>query len=882
MTRDLVRHVSDRWFRLLLRLYPIDFREELGDAVVEAYCERVREARHRGGLMAVVRIWLSALIDSLRNGLAERVRPAAVWRRSSNWGRDLELARRRLARAPMFVAATMATLTVGLGTFAVVFTAVDKILLEPLPYDNSRDLYVVWSKTKELTRLMVSGPAIAEFRKGDAVIEDAAGLQTGTVTVSADAAGEALRVEAIASSANLFDLLGVRPALGRGFQPDEEGPNAPNVAVLSDGLWRRLGSDSSIIGEELSISRSLYTVIGVMPPDFRFSPSYRAINVDVFVPFDFALASRNPNGTSLRALIRARHGATDQQVQQAVDAVGRAVLDPATGGLSLYAVGFHADLVRFVRPALLALSVAVAVMVLVLAVNLASLLLARAADREREYAVSRALGANGPAIVRAALLEGGLLGLCGGMTGALAGVWGTRLFLAMTPVSLPRREMIALDANIAVVVIGAGLLLGLVAGAAPATWAARVSVSTFMARTAARGAARSGRMRRGLIVVQVALSLVLLNTGAVVVRSFERLLSVDAGFSPEGVLTFRVGVSDGVFQDAAAAHAFQDELEAVLRALPGVTAVSATSRLPLSGGGDVERVIIPKAEGNTGDPERDQPAVLPVYTRGGYVAALGMRVLDGRGFDISHRTPVPEALIDRHLARQFFPSTSPIGATALVGNRELTIVGVVDQARLFELHEDDPNPQLFIRAENAGRFTPFYVVRTQQEPNALISMIPSLIRNLDPRVPLSDIRTLEDIVADGRSQERISAVMISALGLGALLLVAMGLSGVTSGSVTRRRGELAVRIALGATHQRVLRLVMGEGTLLVGVGVLLGLPAVYAAGGLVRGVLVGVSPWDPLSLMATVCGLALVAVAACYVPARRVLRLDPAPLLRQE
>jgi predicted permease len=463
----------------------------------------------------------------------------------------------------------------------------------------------------------------------------------------------------------------------------------------------------------------------------------------------------------------------------------------------------------------------------------------------------------------------------------LAGIWGTRVLLAIAPANLPRRETIALDAGVAVVVVGVGLLLGLLAAAAPAMWAARASLTSFPSRTTAGGAAQSGRTRRTLIVVQVALSLVLLSTAAVVVRSFEQLLTADPGFNPDGVLTFRVGISDGVFPNDTAAYAFQDQVEAALRALPGVTAVSASSRLPLSGGGDVERVVVPQAPGNTGDSEQDRPAVLPVYARGGYVEALGMRLLAGRGFDPAQRSAESEALIDRHLARQFFPDASPVGSPILVGGRTLTIVGVVDQARLFELHEDDPNAQLFVRAEDAGRFAPFYVVRTQGEPHALFPMVQSIVRNIDRRVPISDVRSLEEIVADSRSEERISAVVIAGLGLGALLLVAMGLFAIVSGAITRRRGELAVRLALGATHQRVMRLVVGEGGLLVGLGILLGLPGVYAAGGLLRSLLIGVSPWDGPTLAAAALGLGLVAMAACYLPARRVLRIDPAPLLRE-
>jgi predicted permease len=874
-------NVSERWFRLLLRLYPPDFRDEMGEALVTTYQARARETSKSSGFRLAA-VWCAALRDSLWNGLGERVRPAVAWRRSGDWGRDVELVSRRLRQKPLFLAAVLGTLTVGLGTFAVVYTAVDKILIEPLPYSNPGDLYKVWRDVKYLNvhEGQLSGPQVAELQKAGGPIEDAASFNCGNGAIPSTDNRDAFHINILVGSGNLFGVLGARPALGRVFRPDEGGLGHPTVLVLSDTMWKRLGANPDIVGTRLRIGPDTHTVIGVMPPDFAFGcwPSQRP---DVYEPAQDDLAKLPPNAFYLYTLIRARHGSSPDQVRQAVDAFGQHLLErepEQRRGFSLYPAGLRADLVKEVRPALLAMGFAAVFLLLVLTVNLASLLLSRAAGREREFAVSRALGANGPAVVRATLLEGGLLGLIGGVTGASAGVWGTRLLVALGPLDLPRRETIVLDAGVAAVVIGVGVLLGLVAAAVPAAWAARISLASLISASAVRGGARSGRMRRGLIVVQVALSLVLLSAGGLVVRSFQRLLAADPGFKPEGVLTLRL--STIVLNQNAPALLFHERTTAALRALPGVISVSAANTLPLSGGGFTGPIEFPGAPGNTGD-DRDRPLADLIQAHAGYVQTMGMRLLAGRDFDATRREGVREALIDRHLAKQFFPNSSPLGATLLLNNNSLTVVGVVDQARLHGLYQDG-RPQFFVRGEdfnNVGYW--FYVLRTNRDPHTLIPEVRAEIRQIERRIPVSQMLTMDEIVADARSHERISTVLIAGLALGALLLVTMGLFGMISGSVTRRRGELAVRMALGATHHRVINLVVSEGARLLALGLLIGIPGIYLAGEALQGFLIGVSPFDAPTLAAAALGLIAVALVACYLAARRVTAIAPDQLLRE-
>jgi putative ABC transport system permease protein len=881
--------VSEQWFRLLLGLYPPDFREEMGHALLEAYRDRAREALKRGGITPLARLWLAALADSLRNGPGERLRPAASWRRSGNWGGDAERVLRRFVRAPVFVIAIVATLAVGLGAFAVVYTAVDKILIEPMPYSDPEDLYFVWrdyTAYSDLNRGWLGGPDIAELEKAGGVIEAAAGMQLASPTLAVRPDGEPSQVTMMLISPNLFDMLGVVPALGRGFEPNEVGPKRPAVIVLANTLWKRLGADPSIIGSTVWLSGTPYTVIGVMPPEFRFvrhsslGPPQAA---DLYIPFAFNLAEQNPGNGSFAGLIRARRGTSPEAVAAAVSSVGRFVdeRDHKSRGLKLYPVALHADLVAPIRPALFALGMAAIFLVLVLTVNLASLLLARAAEREREFAVSRALGANSIAIVRAMVFEGGLLGVLGGITGAVAGVWGARMLVVLAPLDLPRRDAIALDWSIAAVVVGLGMLLGFLAAAIPATWASRVSLASLIAAAAVRGAAGPGRMRRGMVVAQVALCIVLLSSGGLVVRSFQHLLRADPGFRPEGVLTFFVVMGPRIFPENTAAFAFQDRVEETIAGLPGVTGVNATSSLPLRSASSQTMIGIPGAPGNTGDANRDQPLIDIVFTGPGYLDVVGMRLLAGRDFKEADGNATREALIDRHMANHFFPNSSPLGAPIPFGDGKLTIVGVVEHARLYDLHKDG-RPQLYVRGDQWARRMPFFVVRSERDPQALIAEVRTAIRKIDPRVAVAEMQTMDEIVTDALRQQRISAVLIAGFALGALLLVAMGLFGVIAGSVARRRGELAVRLALGATHGSVLRLVIGEGARLIALGLLIGVPGIYLSGQAIRSVLIGVSPFDAPTLISVAVGLAGVALLACYLAARRVTSIEPSSMLRDE
>jgi putative ABC transport system permease protein len=467
----------------------------------------------------------------------------------------------------------------------------------------------------------------------------------------------------------------------------------------------------------------------------------------------------------------------------------------------------------------------------------------------------------------------------------VAAIWGTHAVATLAPLDLPRRESIAVDWEVAAIVVGVGALLGLLAAMVPAQWVARASLPSLLASGAVRGGGGQGRLRRGLIVTQVALSLVLLASGGLVVRSLEHLLRADPGFKPDGVFTVLVRTPPVFFPQNTQVLAFQDQVEAALAALPGVTGTGATTALPLTatttlGQATAAPIRIPGAPGNTGDEGRDAVLTDMISVRAGYFEVMGMRIVAGRTFERSQARGAREVVIDATLARRFFPGANPLGAKIPFGpDVSATIVGVVDQARLYDIHQDG-RPQIYARAEGVRPL--FYTLRTARDPKGLLPEIRAAVRKVDSRVAVGEARTMNEIIGNALRQQRTSAALISAFAFGALLLAAMGLFGVVAGSVARRRHELAVRLAVGADYQQVLRLVLGEAAVLVAIGVLIGVPGCYAAGQLIRGVLVGISPSDPLTLFAVGIGLTGITLVTCYVPARQVLKIDPAQLFREE
>ncbi|HYC52872.1 MAG TPA: ADOP family duplicated permease [Gemmatimonadaceae bacterium] len=879
-----------RWLYAMLRFYPADFREEMGDALVHTYQDRVRAARARAGTAGVIGVCIRAFGDSMKNGIAERLRPAAAWRQSGNWGRDTERAIRRLLRAPAFTISMLGTLIVGLGAFATVYTVVHKVMLAPLPYERANDLYYVWrdlSAIVDLKRGYLGGTDIPALHKSGGPIEAAVGLRASSQTLTRPGAASDApeEISVLLTSANIFRVLGVRPLLGRGFLDEEEGEGKGDVIVLGHDLWRsRFGGDRAIVGSTVHLNGNAFRVVGVMGPEFQFQRhlgSGSPQTADAYVPFALDLAQTDAGNGGYAGFIRARAGTSPEVVHAAVTAVGQALDEKyfQKRGLKWYPVPLVEDLVGPVRQPLLVLGAAGGLLVLVLAVNMATLLLVRASQRDHEFAISRALGANSFALTRATLLEAGLLGVLGGAGGALVAVWGTRALLAVAPLDLPRRANISVDWQVALVVIALGLLLGLAAGILPATWSTRTPLGTLLRNVAVRGGGAHGGLRRAMVVVQVALSLVLLCAGALVIRSFDRLLSANPGFQPANLLTMRVPIPAQRYPEDAQARELQSRIDRELAAIPGVESVGATSALPVTDDANQTTIRIPGAPGNRGD-ERDAPLVDYINVRRGYFETMGIRLLEGRRFEASGPGTAREVVIDRVLARQFFPDGGAVGSRMLFQGDTLTVAGVVDHARMQNVHTDG-RPQVYVNNDDYTFHTLTFVARSRRSMSNMVGDVRAAIQRVDPQLAIADVQTMDDVIGDALRQPKLSASLLGGFSVGALLLAAMGLYGVIAGSVNRRKHEMAVRLALGSDHGGLVRLVVGEGAKLVVLGLLIGVPGIYFAGKLLGGVLVGISAFDPVTLACVAGGLALIAGIACYVPARRVTSIAPAHALRE-
>jgi putative ABC transport system permease protein len=882
---------TDAWTSLLLRCYPLDFREEMGPAMRDAYRDRFDDALRERGAPGLVAAWFAALGDALRNGTGERVQPSIGWRRSGRWGRDGERVVRRLVRAPVFALSVVATIGVGLAAFAVVYTAVANVLLAPLPYDRPEGLHFVWRSYPwiDLDRGWTAGSDVAALAKRPEV-EAAAALRpaTGVTLTMANDRGDARprEVRRMNVSPELFTILGVPPMLGRVFHANEVGPDRPAQVVMSYELWSSLGADSALVGRDVRLEGEPYRVIGVMPRGFRFvrhSSLGAPERADLYATLQLHIAETNPGAGAFAALVRRRDGVSPEAFAAAVAAVGAAVDRDhmRSRGMTLYAVDAREDLVKDVRPAIVVTAIAATLLVVVLTANLASLLLVRASGREREFAISRALGADGAAIARATVLEGAVLGAVGGALGAALALWGSRTLMGLTPLDFPRREALALDAGGALVTVLVGLTLGIVAGLIPALWAARLPLGGLVAASARAGGGRRGLVRRGILVAQVALSFILLCSGALVVRTLGALLRSDPGFRTADVMTLRIPITQARFPTNADANRIHQAVEDRLRAIPGVESVGAVSVLPMTAATDQNSAQFPGAPGNTGETEHDAPLVDIFTARAGFVETLGIRVLEGTPFQRPYRAGRTEVMIDATLARTFFPNGGAVGRTVRIGDDSAVVAAVIAQPRQYDLHADGRG-QVYLRDEVSTYGTLSWTLRTTVSPASLAPAIDAAIRDVDPGLAVADLRPMESIVEDALRQRRLTATLVSGFAVTALLLTAVGLFGTVASAVLKRRHELAVRMALGAHHGAVLRLLLGESARLVVLGLLIAVPGFVAAGVALERVLVGVSRWDPLSLTGVTLGLAGVALVASWLPARRVLGIQPGSALRGE
>jgi putative ABC transport system permease protein len=808
---------------------------------------------------------------------------------------DLRYAVRTLIREPGFTLVALVTLALGIGANTAIFSIVNAVLLRPLPYHEPDRVVLLWSHWTNWTKTWVSEPELADYQRQAQSLEHVAGFSSTSFNLTGGGS-EPMRVLAAQVQAPMFDALGAKPILGRVFTADEDRPGRERVVMLTEALWRsRFGSDPSIVGRTIELDGAAYSVVGVLPASVRLPLDYanRAFT-QIWVPLALGPVDPQARGNhGLNALGRLKPGATLAQAQAEIDTITRGFLQQYPGnydskfGLTL--VPAPIEVVGAIRPALTILLLAVGAVLLIACANVANLLLARSESRQKEIAVRVALGAGRRRIVRQLLTESMLLSLAGGLAGVALASALTQGLVTLDPLKIPRVQDIALDARVLAFTAAISALTGILFGIVPAVQSSRTDLQSVLKEGGRDSRVAAGWLRRMLVVGEIAASVVLVAAAMLLARSFARLLDVDAGFSPTHVLTLRTSLPNATYTDSPAMVRAYAEVGRRLRESPGVQAAGAVTGLPLaSTRGDWSIRI----EGRPADPRDALAADWQVVTPG-YFEALGTPLRSGRTFsDADTATTLPVIVVNETMARKFWPGVRAVGRRLTMGggnNRWLTIVGVVADIHHRGL-DIEPRPEMY-RPHTQFRYggpeapavpTMTWAVRTVDDPRAAVSYARAAVRAVDAKLGISDVATMDDVVADSTSDRRLNMLLFVLLGALALVLASVGVYGVVSYSVSQRTHEIGVRMAIGARPNDVVRLMLGEGGRLAVAGVVAGSLVALAAARLIRGLLFEVSATDPITFSAAAAGLLAVALLASYIPARRATRVDPMIALRGE
>ncbi len=800
---------------------------------------------------------------------------------------DVRFALRQLLKRPGLTAAAILALALGTGANTAVFSIVNGVLLRPLPYPESDRLvrlYTSSTRNPQL-RIPVSFGNFRDWQDQNQVFEHLA-LYSGTSLTLTDSA-EPEQIEGLAITANLFALLGIQPVLGRGFSPEENRSGAGGVVILSHGLWqRRFGADPGVIGRRLKLNDETRTVVGVLPLNFTFSGS----TAELWVPLDLDHQEPSRLAYALWAIGRLRPGVMLEQAQAGMNAIAQRLEQqyPATNAEGAVAlVPLSESLVGGVRLLLFLLLGAVVFVLLIACTNVANLLLARAATRQREIAVRQSLGAGRFRIARQFLAESLLLSLLGSVAGFFIAVWAMDGLLALSPTDIPRREEIRLDSRVLAFTFFVSILTGLAFGLAPAWQATRTDVNEWLKESGrgALGGVRRHRLHSALIVSEVALALVLMIGAGLVLRSLVRVYKVHPGFHTDGVLTARLSLPATRYTNALQRVAFCEEVLSRVGALAGVQSAALTSDLPLTGFGIMRPFHI---EGRAHASPKDYTYARIHVVSASYCRTMGIPVVQGRDLTARDNSNASRAaLINQAMARRFFPGEDPIGKRLKQDTGPesefpwFTIVGVVGDTRFLGL-DQEAQPEWYRSYLQTPSTGMSLAVRTQPKPLSLAALIKREVQAIDKDQPFAAARTMEQLLSASLGWWRFMMALLGLFASLALVLAAVGIYGVMSYLVTQRTQEIGIRIALGARPRDVLHLVARQGAVLALTGVVIGLAGAVGLTRLMSRFLFGLSALDPATFGSISLLLVGIALLACFLPARRAAKVDPMTALRYE
>jgi putative ABC transport system permease protein len=812
---------------------------------------------------------------------------------------DLRFAVRQLRNHPGFTVVCILTLALGIGASTAIFSAVNPILFEPLPYPHPGRIQMIWS-TFQGARAEVSFGTYRELAERSRSLDATAIFEPWQPAITGGDQPE--RLEGQSVSASFFRVLGVSPILGRDFRASEDVFNGPKVVILSDRLRRRLfHGDSAILGRTVKLDDDNYTVIGVMPPDFE---DVLASSADIWTPtqYDLRHLTASFNGweweNHLRMVGRLKPEASRLQAVQELAQIARTPWTqfprPRWASLDhgLIVDSLQDDIVHTVKPALLAVLGAVILVLAIAWVNVVNLVLARGAQRRGEFAVRGALGASKRRIVRQLVTENLLLASLGGVAGIAVAIAGLRALVALSPAGLPRRDAMAIDPAAFFFALTITSIVGIAAGLIPAIHISRDELQVGLQQNSRRSAGGRASSRRALVVIEVALALILLVSAGLLLRSMRRLSAIDPGFNPSHLLTMQVATSGHQFDNLASApgngdrtrrHFFEQALDAV-RDVPGVQQAAFTSLLPLSDDPPVDALYGAQFEDQGADAGYNifRYAISP-----GYCQTMGIPLLTGRFLDERDTASAPQAaLISESLAKSHFGSQSPLGKRLHVGPRDrpwYTVVGVVADVKQTSLAINQTDA-VYLSADQTwfADDTLSFVSRTRGDAAALAPAIENAIWSVDKNQPIVRVMTMDRMMAVTEAERRFVLILFEAFGIVALLLAAVGMYGVLSGNVTERTREIGVRAALGASRGDILALILRDGMRLTALGILIGLCGAAAATRAITTLLFGTSPLDPVARIGVVMMLAGVSAMACWAPAWRASRVDPSITLRAE
>ncbi len=872
IVEELSQHLEDRYEQALSR----------GATEGEAYEAALLELKENGLLGLEIR--------GVERSVQQDPVPMGIERGANIIGdlaQDLHYGLRMLVKNPSFTIVAVLALALGIGANSAIFSVVNTVLLRPLPYKNPGRLVMLWEEATHLgfPKNTPSPANFIDWRAQNTVFEAMAAMVERSFNLTG--VGEPERFDGRRVSANLFDLLGVQPQLGRAFRAEEDKPGS-RVVILSNGLWQhRFGGDPRVIGQAVSLNGESYTVIGVMPGSFQF-PTRRD---QLWVPLAFDAKEAASRGNHfLEVIARMKPGVTLQQAQAEMSTIAaRLAQQYPEENLRVGSVvtALQEQVVGDIKPALLVLLGAVGFVLLIACANVANLLLARAAARQKEIALRLALGAGRSRLTRQFLTESVLLAVIGGAVGLLLSIAGLRVLKTFIPDTISQAQAISIDAKVLVFTGLVALVTGIIFGLAPAMQVSHLDINDTLKEGGrdAAGGTRGNRIRALLVIGEIAVSFVLLMGAGLLINSFMHLRNLHPGFRANHLLTMKIPLSEVKYPDKERRSPFYAEVLRRVQALPGVQSAAVAGNLPLTYDGDSMPIGI---EGRTDPPPDQRPDVILRVVGPGYFSTMGIPLVRGRDFSEQDKADSARVVIvSEKTARHFWPGENPIGKRLKPGSTSrnipwIEIIGVVKDVRQNDF-VSEPKMQMYMPYQQLNSFAPnALVVRTNVEPLSLAGAVRNAIWAVDKDQPVSNLRSMDEIVSEAVARQRFSMLLLGIFAALAMVLAAVGIYGVMSYSIAQRTREIGLRIALGAQKSDVLKMILRQGLRFVAAGLAIGLAASFVLTRVMASLLFGISATDPATFVSISLVLIAVALLASYIPAVRAMKIDPMLALRYQ